>query len=225
MLRSATVITCLTLLAASGCKDKDPEVKQPDMKLKRQHEQLGRKTAANGNQARRRTIKAPQVAAWTPEQRGQFCSAVFDKSNVNSLLGFDADALNQLQSATPQSPARTARCQYTLPGQPKRPPRYEALLMIDCRRGMIHNQAMTRRAFMSGKKPDKLESVSIGAGGTYGSFRVTMGTYKAPIHQINFVHQNPTCTVTVRTRFMDADHVQALARYVDRRINTSNAPY
>jgi len=225
VLRLATLITCLTLLAASGCKDKEPEAKQPDMKLKRQHEQLGRKTAPNANRARRRTIKAPRVAAWTPEQRAEFCKAVFDRRDVNSLLGFSADALNQVQRATPQSPARTARCQYTLPGEPKRPPRYEALLMIDCRRGMIHTQAMTRRAFTSSNEPEQLKAVSIGAGGTYASFHVAMGSYKAPIHQINFVHQNPTCTVTVRTRFIDADRAEAMARYVDRRINTSNAPY
>lgn len=214
---------CLTLAASVSCKGDEPKAKEPDLELKRRNEQKGVRKTPTRNTTRRRATGAPTAKQWTTEQRAEFCRTAFGETDVHSLLGFRADTQGQVQTQMPASPPRTARCQYTLPGPPKRPPQYEALMMIDCRRGMLHNQQMTRRGF--GKQPEKMESINIGAGGTYAHFKIAMGSYKAPIHQINFIHQSPRCTVTVRTRYVNANRVTQLARYVDRRVNTQNAPY
>lgn len=216
--------TTFLALAVTGCKSKEePKAKQPVPKKP--------PVAAPGNSpgpasSGRQTVGsgAPSATNWSAEKRAEFCKAVFGVTDVTLALGFHAEDVNKVQVNVLSTQARTAGCKYTLAGEPKKPPRYDAQLMIDCRRGMLHTPEMTRRGFLA-NKPAKLEDVAIGKGGTYAHFRVAMGTYKAPIHQVNFIHDEPRCSITVVTRFVEKDLVRELAKHVEGRIDKDTAPF
>ncbi len=222
--RSLILVASVFAIACPACGKKDePEAKQPDMELKRANEQRNVRKP-NRTPPARRTVQAPTATTWSKDQRKEFCDRVFGITEVNQLLGFGAETVSNVQRQPLSTPARTAGCKYTLPAAPKRPPQYEAQFMLDCRKGVIHTKEMTKRGFMSGKKPQKMESVDIGAGGTYGHFLVAMGKYKAPIHQLHFILKEPKCSVTVRTRFLAKEHARDLAKHVERRVDKNNAP-
>jgi len=201
-------------------------MKEPDMELKKRN---AAGNVGNTNNTRqptgRRVVGPPTKTNWSAEQRKEFCDAVFSARDVHSMLGFDAKTLANVQTIPVKTMARTAGCRYNLPSKPKRPPLYAAQMMIDCRRGVVHTPEMTKRGVMVGKKAEKIEAVTVGMGGTYAHFLLTMGKYKAPIHQINFIHEKPKCSLTVRTQYIAKEHARDLARHVDRRVDESNAPH